>query len=74
MNYTSAAIGLIAAISLITWLTTGRQNFTGPRVNVESMRATTGQQENTGIEGSAAGSGSGVEVVETVEEKVKERF
>ena len=30
MNYTSAAIGVIALISLITWLTTGRKNFTGP--------------------------------------------
>lgn len=30
MNYTSAAIGVIALISLITWVTTGRKQFTGP--------------------------------------------
>ncbi|KAJ5386478.1 hypothetical protein N7509_009019 [Penicillium cosmopolitanum] len=30
MNYTSAAIGVIGLISLITWITTGRKNFTGP--------------------------------------------
>lgn len=30
MNYTSAAIGVIALISLLTWITTGRKNFTGP--------------------------------------------
>jgi hypothetical protein len=30
MNYTSAAIGVIALISLITWFTTGQKHFTGP--------------------------------------------
>ncbi|KAJ5634654.1 hypothetical protein N7528_002496 [Penicillium herquei] len=30
MNYTSAAIGVIALISLVTWITTGRKQFTGP--------------------------------------------
>ncbi|KAJ5887801.1 hypothetical protein N7495_007842 [Penicillium taxi] len=30
MNYTSAAIGVIALISTITWFTTGRKDFTGP--------------------------------------------
>ncbi|KAJ5916120.1 hypothetical protein N7504_000135 [Penicillium tannophilum] len=30
MNYTSAAIGVIALLSLITWITTGKKNFTGP--------------------------------------------
>lgn len=30
MNYTSAAIGVIGLISLVTWLTTGQKNFTGP--------------------------------------------
>ncbi len=32
MNYTSAAIGIIALISVVTWITTGRKNFTGPQV------------------------------------------
>lgn len=30
MNYTSAAIGVIAVISFVTWITTGRKHFTGP--------------------------------------------
>ncbi|KAF2004016.1 amino acid transporter [Amniculicola lignicola CBS 123094] len=30
MNYTSAAIGVVMLISLITWITTGRKRFTGP--------------------------------------------
>ncbi|KAH8705517.1 putative GABA permease [Talaromyces proteolyticus] len=30
MNYTSAAIGVIGFIAVITWVTTGRQHFTGP--------------------------------------------
>lgn len=32
MNYTSAAVGVVAIISIITWFTTGRKHFTGPRV------------------------------------------
>ena len=32
MNYTSAAIGIIGLISIITWFTTGRKNFTGPQI------------------------------------------
>jgi choline transport protein len=30
MNYDSAAIGVIMIIALVTWLTTGRKNFTRP--------------------------------------------
>ena len=30
MNYTSAAVGVIGLISIVTWFTTGRNNFTGP--------------------------------------------
>lgn len=33
MNYTSAALGVIGVISLITWVTTGRKRFTGPIVD-----------------------------------------
>lgn len=32
MNYTSAAIGIIGLISIVTWLTTGRKAFTGPQI------------------------------------------
>ncbi|KAF2114091.1 GABA permease [Lophiotrema nucula] len=30
MNYTSAAIGVVMLISVVTWFTTGRKRFTGP--------------------------------------------
>ncbi|KAF2469341.1 amino acid transporter [Lindgomyces ingoldianus] len=30
MNYTSAAIGVVMLISIITWIATGRKRFTGP--------------------------------------------
>jgi choline transport protein len=32
MNYTSAAIGLIMFIALVTWFTTARKHFSGPEV------------------------------------------
>ena len=32
MNYTSAAIGIIGLISIITWLISGRKAFTGPHI------------------------------------------
>lgn len=31
MNYTPAAVGVIMLIALVTWLTTGRKHFTGPK-------------------------------------------
>jgi hypothetical protein len=31
MNYTSAAVGVVMLISLVTWVTTGRKQFTGPK-------------------------------------------
>ncbi|KAE8353230.1 amino acid/polyamine transporter I [Aspergillus coremiiformis] len=40
MNYTSAAIGVIALISIVTWVTTGRKHFTGP----ESMNVLHGRE------------------------------
>lgn len=30
MNYTSAAIGVVALVSIVTWITTGRKQFSGP--------------------------------------------
>ena len=30
MNYTSAAVGLIMLIAVVTWLTTGNRQFRGP--------------------------------------------
>ena len=38
MNYTSAAIGVIGLISIITWITTGRKNFTGPETGVTNVK------------------------------------
>ena len=35
MNYTSAAIGVIGLVSLVTWITTGRHKFTGPKVAIQ---------------------------------------
>lgn len=32
MNYTSAAVGVIGLISLVTWVVGGKRSFTGPRV------------------------------------------
>lgn len=32
MNYTSAAIGIIGLISIVTWLISGRKAFTGPQL------------------------------------------
>lgn len=32
MNYTSAAIGVIMFIALLTWFTTARKHFSGPEV------------------------------------------
>ncbi len=31
MNYTSAAVGIIGLVSLLTWIFDGRKNFTGPQ-------------------------------------------
>lgn len=30
MNYTSAAVGVVGLISFMTWITTGRKQFSGP--------------------------------------------
>ncbi|KAI9852356.1 MAG: hypothetical protein M1824_002017 [Vezdaea acicularis] len=38
MNYTSAAIGVIALVSLVTWFTTGRKNFSGPAPALEVVQ------------------------------------
>ncbi|KAF7189472.1 Choline transport protein [Pseudocercospora fuligena] len=41
MNYTSAAVGIIMAVALLTWVTTGQKQFTGPEPNevLEGRRA-----------------------------------
>ncbi len=44
MNYTSAAIGVIALISLVTWITGGRKNFTGPRTGLVNVGLQRGEQ------------------------------
>ncbi|KAI9723254.1 MAG: hypothetical protein M1812_001136 [Candelaria pacifica] len=36
MNYTSAAIGIIGMISLVTWFTTGKKRFTGPELTLHA--------------------------------------
>jgi choline transport protein len=37
MNYTSAAVGVIAVVSLLTWIFDGRKNFTGPETGVMNV-------------------------------------
>lgn len=32
MNYTITAIGIVNLISIVTWLTTGKNSFTGPQI------------------------------------------
>lgn len=39
MNYTSAAIGVIGLISLLTWIFDGRKNFTGPQLGAVTKHA-----------------------------------
>ena len=39
MNYTSAALGVIGVVSLVTWITTGREKFTGPSVERDPTRS-----------------------------------
>lgn len=39
MNYTSAAIGVICVISLVTWFTTGRKRFTGPVLTLGAVES-----------------------------------
>jgi choline transport protein len=46
MNYTSAAVGVIALVSLLTWIFDGRKNFTGPQTGT-MMNAI--EAENRGL-------------------------
>lgn len=48
MNYTSAALGVIGVISLLTWITTGRKRFTGPIV--PDMGSTANESREKSIE------------------------
>ncbi|KAL8830243.1 MAG: hypothetical protein Q9170_005826 [Blastenia crenularia] len=50
MNYTSAAIGVIGLISLVTWITTGRQSFTGPQLETGNSDVLHGQAEDAGVQ------------------------
>ena len=47
MNYTSAAIGVIGLISIVTWMTTGRKSFTGPQLGGVDPREGVGDVANT---------------------------
>lgn len=49
MNYTSAAVGVVMVIALITWITTGRKHYSGPETGVVVE----------GVEGVAEVGGSG---------------
>lgn len=47
MNYTSAAIGVIMLVSVVTWLTTGRKQFTGP-ADVRTLMARSSAEKAEG--------------------------
>lgn len=42
MNYTSAAIGVIMFIALVTWFTTARKSFSGPEIQIEGVAEAAG--------------------------------
>jgi choline transport protein len=46
MNYTSAAVGVIGLVSLLTWILDGRKNFTGPETGI--MNAIEAGDQGTG--------------------------
>lgn len=49
-NYTSAAIGVIMFVALITWITTGRHQFTGPPVAIiEGTPQSGSETESTSV-------------------------
>lgn len=52
MNYTSAAVGLIFLISLLTWIFDGRKNFTGPDSGI--LNATEAEDMGLGLDAAAA--------------------
>lgn len=67
MNYTSAAIGVVGLVSVVTWVTTGRKNFTGPLIGGENTRVVDAQAE----EGSGTGSdGGGAGMVEKLKAEI----
>ncbi|KAF2085481.1 GABA permease [Saccharata proteae CBS 121410] len=47
MNYTSAAMGVIMVIAVVTWLTSGREHFTGPQTGevMEGMEVNVTEEE-----------------------------
>ena len=69
MNYTSAAVGVVAAISAVTWCTTGRKAFTGPRIG-EAEAEFAVLDVRDGLAGLGEGSGEG-EKQEEEEGKVR---
>lgn len=50
MNYTSAAIGVIGLVSVVTWVTTGRKGFTGPETGVGTVVRGVGEEEGVSAE------------------------
>ena len=52
MNYTSAALGVIGLISLITWITTGRKTFTGPTLDDNSSLRDSTDESKQSVESS----------------------
>lgn len=49
MNYTSAAIGLVALLSIVTWFTSATEKFTGPSdvTTIDGVVQSQGVREKT---------------------------
>ncbi|KAL9121580.1 MAG: hypothetical protein Q9187_001859 [Circinaria calcarea] len=60
MNYTSAAVAIIGLVSAVTWITTGRKNFTGPETGI----TITSVEVTKGVDGEGS-SGEGGEYIWT---------
>lgn len=56
MNYTSAAIGVIALVGVVTWVTTASKMFTGP-VEVNGVSEIAISELKGGTEGRHSGHG-----------------
>lgn len=50
MNYTSAAVGVVMVIALVTWITTGRRHYSGPETGVVVDGVETGHKQQGLVE------------------------
>ncbi|ERF72853.1 hypothetical protein EPUS_04288 [Endocarpon pusillum Z07020] len=72
MNYTSAAVGVIGLVSLLTWIFDGRKNFTGPATGtmVNDIEA----EERNDRQGAATKEGTNRESISDVAVESEKEF